>query len=78
MIPLCAQVELRSYEGETHTSPLIENPMRGGHDQLVGDILSVVGGPANTGEFGGEKASPTQAPLCPAILINAAARVCPF
>ncbi|EIE18373.1 PRENYLCYSTEINE methylesterase [Coccomyxa subellipsoidea C-169] len=71
------EVELRSYEGETHTSPLIENPMRGGHDQLVGDILSVVGGPAKTGGPG-EKGSPTQAPLCPAILINAAARVCPF
>ncbi|KAK9918580.1 hypothetical protein WJX75_005121 [Coccomyxa subellipsoidea] len=65
-----AKVELKSYEGETHTSPLIENPMRGGHDQLVDDILAAVGGP--------EKGSPTQSPLCPAFLINAAARVCPF
>lgn len=69
-LAVCTQVELKSYEGETHTSPLIENPMRGGHDQLVDDILAAVGGP--------EKGSPTQSPLCPAFLINAAARVCPF
>ena len=29
-----AAVELKTYEGQTHTSPLIENPMRGGRDLL--------------------------------------------
>ncbi|CAL8465640.1 g5176 [Coccomyxa elongata] len=68
-----AKVELKQYEGETHTSPLIENPMRGGHDVLVDDILSVVsGGPLGSG------GSPHQSPLCPGFLIDAAARVCPF
>lgn len=66
-------MELKQYEGETHTSPLIENPMRGGHDVLVDDILSVVsGGPHGSG------GSPHQSPLCPGFLIDAAARVCPF
>ncbi|CAK0731873.1 hypothetical protein CVIRNUC_000054 [Coccomyxa viridis] len=65
-----AQVEIRYYEGETHTSPLIENPMRGGHDRLVDDILGCV--------LGHDDLSPWQMPLCPSFLINAAAWVCPF
>lgn len=68
------QVELKYYDGETHTSPLIENPMRGGHDMLVNDILAAVGGLRVTNGT----QSPYQTPLCPALLINAAARVCPF
>jgi hypothetical protein len=65
-----AQVKIKYYEGETHTSPLIENPMRGGHDHLVDDILACV--------LGDKTLSPWQMPLCPAILIDAAAWVCPF
>ncbi|CAL5224096.1 g6725 [Coccomyxa viridis] len=65
-----AQVELKYYDGETHTSPLIENPMRGGHDKLVDDILACV--------FGHNDLSPWQMPLCPGFLINIAAWICPF
>ena len=65
-----AQVDLKYYEGETHTSPLIENPMRGGHDKLVDDILGCV--------FGHDNLSPWQMPLCPGFLIDAAAWICPF
>ena len=64
------QVELKYYDGETHTSPLIENPMRGGHDKLVDDILACV--------FGHNDLSPWQMPLCPGFLIDIAAWICPF
>lgn len=63
------QVELKMYAGQTHTSPLIENPMRGGCDKLVDDIISFVLG---------EEVHTRNAALCPAFLINLAALVCPF
>jgi len=34
-----AAVELKTYEGQTHTSPLIENPMRGGRDLLQASLF---------------------------------------
>ena len=37
------EVSLRLYDGETHTSPLIENPMRGwGRDALGADLAALV------------------------------------
>ena len=39
-----AMVDVSLYSGETHTTPLIENPMRGGLDQLTQDIWCVVAG----------------------------------
>lgn len=35
-------VEMNLYEGETHTSPLIENPMRGTEDMLLEAVLQVI------------------------------------
>ena len=61
---------MRLYPGETHTSPLIENPMRGGTDDLTDDILALV-----TQQPG---LKTRQFPLCPAVLIGLAAAVCPF
>ena len=63
------QVELRLYEDQTHTSPLIENPMRGGRDKLMDDILSFVQG---------RDIQTRNSMLCPALLIDLAAKVCPF
>ncbi|KAK9805124.1 hypothetical protein WJX72_000318 [[Myrmecia] bisecta] len=64
-----ALVKLKLYDHQTHTSPLIENPMRGGVDDLTDDILSfVVGVPISAKQF----------PLCPSILVSMAALVCPF
>lgn len=65
-----ANAELKVYQGQTHTSPLIENPLRGGQDILSDDILAAV-----TEQ---EKAVTNQLPLCPAILIRLAAFICPF
>ena len=63
------QSTLKIYEGETHTSPLVENPMRGGTDKLMDDILSMVKG---------EEVITVQYSLCPGFLVTLAAWVCPF
>ena len=65
-----AKVELKTYPGQTHTSPLIENPMRGGRDVLQDNILAAV-----TEQ---PEVYTRQMPLCPAVLIRLAAFVCPF
>lgn len=63
------QVSLKVYEGETHTSPLVENPMRGGTDKLMDDILSMVmQKPVVTRQYA----------LCPSFLVTLASYVCPF
>ena len=63
------QSTLKIYEGETHTSPLVENPMRGGTDKLMDDILSMVKG---------QRVVTVQYSLCPGVLVSLAAKVCPF
>ena len=63
------QVQVKLYKGETHTSPLIENPMRG-IDHLTDDILRIVTEQPS--------AVSRQLPLCPGFLISLAALVCPF
>ena len=35
---------LKLYKGKTHTQPIVEDPMRGGRDVLMDDVLSMVGG----------------------------------
>ncbi|KAI5064372.1 hypothetical protein GOP47_0021042 [Adiantum capillus-veneris] len=42
LVPIGASVTKRFYEGKTHTDIFLQDPMRGGHDVLVADILSVV------------------------------------
>ena len=63
------QSTLKIYECETHTSPLVENPMRGGTDKLMDDILSMVKG---------QEVVTVQYSLCPGFLVNLAAKICPF
>ena len=65
-----ASIRLKRYSRQTHTSPLIENPMRGGRDILMDDILAAV-----TDQ---EEVFTRQLPLCPSFLIRLAALVCPF
>lgn len=64
-----AEVQLKAYQGETHTSPLIENPLRGGRDQLEEDVLAVVMG---------RQVNESHRPMCPSFLIRMAATVNPF
>lgn len=47
LLPACREsgvreARLKLYPGKTHTQPLVEDPMRGGQDELMDDILSVV------------------------------------
>ena len=59
---------MKVYDGETHTSPLVENPMRGA-DKLMDDVLSMVKG---------QEVVTVQYSLCPGFLVSLAAWVCPF
>lgn len=36
------ECKCKIYEGKSHTQPLIEDPLKGGQDCLMEDILSIV------------------------------------
>lgn len=57
------------YLGKTHTQPIVEDPMRGGQDELMDEILSLIRG---------EKCFNRQFPMVPSVLIDAASFICPF
>ncbi|GLI62540.1 hypothetical protein VaNZ11_005204 [Volvox africanus] len=72
--------------GKTHTAFLLEDPMRGGRDLLMDEILGAASifkegdieagrGQAMTGDSGGVRLHRS---LCPGFLCDLAARVCPF
>lgn len=60
---------LKLYHGKTHTQPIVEDPMRGGRDILMDDVLSIIRGTECVNK---------QFPMLPSILIDAATFVCPF
>lgn len=61
--------QLKLYAGKTHTQPIVEDPMRGGRDELMDDVLALVTGqPQRSSQF----------PMLPSWLINLATAVCPF
>ncbi|PRW45116.1 putative isoprenylcysteine alpha-carbonyl methylesterase ICMEL1 [Chlorella sorokiniana] len=60
---------LKLYKGKTHTKPIVEDPMRGGRDELMDDVLSQVLG---------QQCHNLQMPMLPAALIDLASWVCPF
>ncbi len=37
-----AEAHMKLYVGKTHTQPIVEDPMRGGKDELLDDVLSLV------------------------------------
>lgn len=64
-----ADCELKIYLNKTHTQPIVEDPMRGGRDEMMDDVLSlIVGKPCFNRQF----------PMLPNIFINLASWVCPF
>jgi len=71
-----ALVEVTLYSGETHTTPLIENPMRGGVDQLTQDIWRVLAGEGGEAEL--PRALPRPRGLVPESLASLATFVSPF
>lgn len=61
--------KLKLYKGKTHTQPIVEDPMRGGRDELMDDVLSLVSGrPERHRQF----------PMLPSLVIDLATAVCPF
>jgi acetyl esterase/lipase len=64
-----AAARLVVYPGKTHTQPIVEDPMGGGRDELMDEILSLVRGRSCTTR---------QFAMCPAALIAAASYVSPF
>lgn len=81
---------LTPWPGATHTSPLVEGPLRGGDaDLLTGAVRAVVRGDPGNGRGGAVAAAAAALPahrhppgpprrLCPEWLVGAAAAVCPF
>lgn len=61
--------KLKLYRDKTHTQPIVEDPMRGGQDELMDDVLSLVTG---------KEERHSQFPMVPSILIDLASWVCPF
>ncbi len=64
-------VERIFYEGETHTTPLIENPMRGSGDKLSEGVLNVIR-PDISSDVNNNRR------LVPEVLIRLALKVSPF
>lgn len=72
-----AQAEVRLYEGKTHTDLFIQDPLRGGKDELLQDILSVIhaGDPLAQAD---DASAPPRRRLVPEILLKLARKVSPF
>lgn len=72
-----AQAEVRLYEGKTHTDLFLQDPLRGGKDELLQDILSVIhaGDPLAQAD---DAAAPPRRRLVPEILLKLARKVSPF
>lgn len=64
-----AKCECRLYPGKSHTKPLVEDPLRGGQDILMEDIVEMVLK---------RKVQKWQAALIPGFLVDMASAVCPF
>jgi acetyl esterase/lipase len=62
-------VELIEWPGYSHTEPIVEGPMRGGRDEFMDRVLSLINGREEVNY---------QFAMCPAILIKFATAVCPF
>jgi len=71
------QAEVRLYEGKTHTDLFLQDPLRGGKDKLLQDILSVIhaGDPLAQAD---DAAAPPRRRLVPEILLKLARKVSPF
>ncbi|GMH34097.1 hypothetical protein BSKO_01931 [Bryopsis sp. KO-2023] len=63
------QCSCKIYIGKSHTEPLVEDPMRGGRDHLMEDVLEKVLRHTVSMEV---------KPLVPGFLVDAASKICPF
>ncbi|GLJ12500.1 hypothetical protein SUGI_0192200 [Cryptomeria japonica] len=72
-----AQAEVKLYKDKTHTDLFLQDPMRGGKDELLEDILSVIhaGDPV---ALANDAIAPPRRRLVPEILLKLAHKVSPF
>ncbi|XP_010262382.1 PREDICTED: isoprenylcysteine alpha-carbonyl methylesterase ICME-like [Nelumbo nucifera] len=71
------QAEVILYEGKTHTDVFLQDPMRGGKDQLLEDVVAVIH--AGDGEaIAKDAAAPPRRRLVPECMLQLARRVSPF
>ncbi|XP_010265336.1 PREDICTED: probable isoprenylcysteine alpha-carbonyl methylesterase ICMEL2 isoform X1 [Nelumbo nucifera] len=71
------QAELILYEGKTHTDLFLQDPMRGGKDELLENIIAVIhAGDADT--LAKDAAAPPSRRLVPECMLQLARRISPF
>jgi prenylcysteine alpha-carboxyl methylesterase len=70
-------VDERYYEGKSHTDPFLEDPILGGKDALLEDVLGLVHA-GEGGEEGGGKEWPTYQRMLPLAVVQLARRCTPF
>eukprot|EP01018_Ginkgo_biloba_P007736 Gb_22899 [translate_table: standard] len=72
-----AQAEIILYEGKTHTDLFLQDPMRGGKDELLEDILAVIHAGDAVAQANDASAPPRRR-LVPEFLLKLAHKVSPF
>ncbi|KAL5718536.1 hypothetical protein ACHQM5_011425 [Ranunculus cassubicifolius] len=73
-----ARVKLVLYKGKTHTDLFLQDPLRGGKDELVENILSVLHRDEDETTKNLEKNNVTAPRLVPEFMLQAARRISPF
>ncbi|KAI3970973.1 hypothetical protein MKX01_024620 [Papaver californicum] len=72
-----AQAELILYEGKTHTDVFLQDPMRGGKDELFEDILSYIHA-GDSATLAKDAVAPQRRRLVPEFMLKLAHKVSPF
>ncbi|OVA05059.1 Alpha/beta hydrolase fold-3 [Macleaya cordata] len=72
-----APAELFLYEGKTHTDVFLQDPMRGGKDELLEDILSYIHA-GDTSALAKDAVAPPRRRLVPEFMLKLAHKVSPF
>jgi prenylcysteine alpha-carboxyl methylesterase len=72
-----AKAELVLYSGKTHTDLFLQDPLRGGKDELFDDIVSVIHAEDNDG-LTKDSLAPPRKRLVPELLLKLAREISPF
>ncbi|XP_073103630.1 probable isoprenylcysteine alpha-carbonyl methylesterase ICMEL1 isoform X2 [Elaeis guineensis] len=72
-----AQAELVLYEGKTHTDLFLQDPFRGGKDELLEDIIAVVHAD-DAAALANDGAAPAARRLVPECMLQLASKISPF
>ncbi|KAG1342737.1 hypothetical protein COCNU_05G009660 [Cocos nucifera] len=73
-----AQAELVLYEGKTHTDLFLQDPLRGGRDELLEDIVAVVHADDTVALADDDGTSPAARRLVPECMLQLAHKISPF